>query len=197
MKTLEISLFTAAELSPAARAKALQKWQETNEYDCEFVRDDAQQIAEIFGVSDFNMQYSGFGSQGDGACFTGRYSYAKGAPKAIREHAPLDTKLHRIADELQAIQARHFYGLTATLTHSGNYYHENSISFDVQDDRHQYSPVSETAENGIVEPLRDFMRWIYKALENDYNQEQTEEVFLDQAEANDWHFDENGKMYNV
>ena len=88
------------------------------------VYEDAAQCGKILGI-DLNTKpvklmgggtrydpciwFSGFASQGDGACFDGTYAYAKGAVKAIRAHAPEDKELHRIADELQAIQRRYFY----------------------------------------------------------------------------------------
>src|SRR3546814_2772659 len=48
-------------------------------------------------------------NQGDGACFEGNYSYARGASAAIRRYAPKDVELQRIADALGAIQRRNFY----------------------------------------------------------------------------------------
>ena len=58
--------------------------------------------------------FSGFWSQGDGACFEGRYAYAPRASLRIRDYAPRDTELHRIADALQALQRLNFYQLTAS-----------------------------------------------------------------------------------
>ena len=71
---------------------------------------------------------------GDGALFEGAYDFAKGAPKAIRAHAPEDSELHRIADALQAIQRRNFYQLHATVTHRDRYYHEYSMAISVERD---------------------------------------------------------------
>ena len=58
-----------------------------------------------------HLVFRGFASQGDGASFEGQYSHARGAARAIRAHAPKDEELHRIADELQAVQKRNFYQL--------------------------------------------------------------------------------------
>ena len=137
--------------------------------------------------------YSGFSSQGDGACFTGFYSYAKDCLKAVKAYAPLDTELHSIAQRLQDVQRRHFYGLTANLTHGGRYYHENSISFDVTDGMHEYSNLNADTEDTICEALRDFMRWIYSSLEREYEYETSMAAFLECAEANEYEFTENGR----
>lgn len=52
----------------------------------------------------------------------------------IREYAPQDTELHRIADALQAIQRRNFYQLRADASHRGHYYHEYCMAISVERD---------------------------------------------------------------
>ena len=59
---------------------------------------------------------------GDGACFEGRYAYAPRASRRIRDYAPEDTELHRIADALQAPQRPNFYQLTASFRQTGRHY---------------------------------------------------------------------------
>lgn len=91
-----------------------------------FVFDDFERIGKILGVrfatrivplygggtrQKPRIWFSGFWSQGDGACFEGEYEYAKAAPKHIRAYAPKDAELHRIADALQSIQRLNFYQL--------------------------------------------------------------------------------------
>ena len=63
--------------------------------------------------------FSGFASQGDGACFEGDWRHAPAASRRIREHAPQDKKLHAIADALTKVQKRNFYQLGAVMTHQG------------------------------------------------------------------------------
>ena len=63
--------------------------------------------------------FSGFWSQGDGACFEGYWSHAKGVNARIRDYAPTDATLHCIADRLQAIQRRNFYQLAAEVSRRG------------------------------------------------------------------------------
>jgi hypothetical protein len=67
--------------------------------------------------------FSGFWSQGEGACFEGYWSHAKGAVARIRDYAPQDATLHSIADRLKAIQRRNFYQLAAEISRRGHYYH--------------------------------------------------------------------------
>jgi hypothetical protein len=69
------------------------------------------------------IYFSGFSSQGDGACFEGTYRYKKGSVKAIKAHAPQDKELHRIAKGLQEAQRPTRYSITANIKHRGRYYH--------------------------------------------------------------------------
>jgi hypothetical protein len=78
--------------------------------------------------------FRGFWSQGDGACFEGRYAYARRASAAIRRHAPLDVELHRIVDRLQAVQRRNFYQLSAEARHRGHDCHVGCMAITVERD---------------------------------------------------------------
>lgn len=193
----EVTVFSAAELSASARERAYYNWLENAlDYDWfDFVMDDAKTIGSLMGIENMEVHFSGFSSQGDGACFTGCYAYAKNAPTTVKDYAPLDTELARIAKELQDAQRTSFYQLTASITHNGRYYHENSVSFQVEDGKNYYSTISDATEESIAEPLRDFMRWIYKALENEYLHLTSEESFLESAECNEYQYTENGEQF--
>ena len=145
---IETTVYRLDELSDAAKEKA-RAWYRQAAFDhdwFEFVYDDFECICAIIGVDLKTVPvrlygggtrqkpciwFSGFWSQGDGACFEGRYGYAKDAPRKIRDHAPKDGELHQIADALQAIQRRSFYQLHATATHRDRYYHEYCMAISV------------------------------------------------------------------
>ena len=114
---IETTVYRLDELSDAAKEKARAWYRQTGfDHDWfEFVYDDFERICAIIGVDLKTVPvrlygggtrqkpciwFSGFWSQGDGACFEGRYGYAKDAPRKIRDHAPKDGELHRIADAL-------------------------------------------------------------------------------------------------
>lgn len=137
-------------------------------FECTF--DDAKSIAALMGWHIDNIYFSGFWSQGDGACFTGTLGYAKGCARAVRAYAPQDTELHRIADAWQAAQRAQFYSITGSVTHNGHYSHEHSVSFDWSDARREYGWTNDAFnEDAFEEPARDFMRWIYRRLEREYD----------------------------
>lgn len=191
--TKEITLYKYNELSDTAK-ECVKQWADTFEFASESVLEDFEQIAGILGFYDITPRYSGFWSQGDGASFTGRYKYAKGASKAIRDYAPQDTKLHAIADGLQALQARHFYKLRAVLTlgSGSNYYsHENTVSIEVSRDDND---APESVQNNFKELARDLMRWLYKALEREWEHCNSDEYIAEHCTANGYEFTEKGEI---
>ena len=142
-----------------------------------------------------HLFFRGFWSQGDGACFEGELSHAKGAAKAIRAYAPKDTELHRIADELQAVQRRNCYQLNATIRHRGRYYHEHSMAIEVERDSPTWQPMTDGAEDAVTEALRDLARWLYRHLEREYEY-LTSDAAVDEAiAANGCTFTETGTRF--
>ena len=127
-----------------------------------------------------------------GTCFEGTYRYAKGATKKIRGYAPQDKELHRIADELQAVQRKHFYHLTASMNHSGHYYHSGCMSVDVEHSEDRYRDISD-AEDEIKQLMRDFADWIYESLSDEYEYQTSDSAVEEAIRANEYEFDEDGE----
>lgn len=135
----------------------------------EFTYDDAQNIATLMGWNIERIYFSGFWSQGDGACFIGTLGYAKGCAKAVKSYAPQDSTLHAIAERWQALQRSQFYSISATVSHIGRYHHEFSTAFEWEDSRHSYGDTSDSFDMDEAEDIaREFMRWIYRQLEREY-----------------------------
>ena len=133
-KIVETPIYRLGELSDDAKQPARAWYREiafTDDW-YEFVFEDFEQICAILGVR-LRMEtvrlfgggtrqkpciwFRGFWSQGDGACFDADYSHKSGAAAAIRQHAPQDGELHRIADAPQLVQRRNFYQLRAKAVH--------------------------------------------------------------------------------
>lgn len=176
----------------------------------EFVFDDFAQICAILGVDlathpvrlygggtrqEHRIWYSGFCSQGDGACFEGRYRYATGASRAIRAHAPQDAELHRIADALANVQRRNFYQLGANIRHEGRYYHEYSMAIAVERGGATTQDMTSDAEVLIIELLRDLARWLYRQLEQEYWYQLSDAVVDEAILANEYSFTEDGARF--
>ncbi|MFT5555353.1 MAG: hypothetical protein ACI9P3_004789, partial [Bradyrhizobium sp.] len=125
----------------------------------------------------------------------GRYSHATGAPRAIRDHAPKDNELHRIADVLQAIQRRNFYQLHATVTHRDRYYHEYSMAISVERDSPTRQDMTADTEEIVIEALRDLARWLYRQLEREYDYLASDESVDDAITANAYTFAAAGHRF--
>lgn len=211
MKTKTITLYDFDELSDDAKQKArdwLRRCQADDQDWADFTIQDAETICGILGIElDYRsvplmngktrrepqIYYSGFWSQGDGACFTGRYSYAKGCAKNIREHAPQDQELHRIADGLTALQKGYGYGLQATLTKIDHHYqHEHTIRIDVEIPDRPAREIAKGDWEALIDLLRALMRWIYKQLEAEYEYQNSDEQIDETIRANEYTFTEDG-----
>lgn len=212
MRTIETQVYTFTELSEDAKERAREWYRRGMDYDTywhEFIYDDANTIAEIIGIQidtapvtlmDGSKRYkpaisfSGFYSQGDGACFTGRYQYAKGSCKAIRSYAPQDAELHRIADELQAIQKRHFYMLDSRITQSGNYCHARTMRVETYWDYSADGYPSIDTQDEVEQLIRDFADWIYRQLEKEYEYQNSDEAIDESIECNGYEFNDQGEL---
>lgn len=212
MRTIEQTIYSFNELSESAKEKAREWFRNASSDDsfyAESVIEDAATIADLMGIdlrqtrkthmdkTSFyapTIFYSGFWSQGDGACFECSYKYKKGSVKAVMNYAPKDAELHRIAKGLQAIQRKYFYSLQATSKHSGHYYHSGCMRVSVDYVGNQIDRETEKGEYEITQLLRDFADWIYKQLESAYDFSVSDECVDDNIICNEYEFFENGMM---
>lgn len=195
MRTLTINknVYPFSELSDKSKQRAIDKWRENSDFESEFTIEDIKTCAELFGLDIENVYFSGFCSQGDGACFIGSYSYKIGALKAVKEQYPLDETLHSIVQGLQLVQSKNFYRLRAKTSHRGHYYHAYCMPVEVWDDENQYRNLGEH-EGTITQLLRDFADWGYKNLSAAYDYENSDSYIIEGIEANEYEFDEYGDI---
>ena len=196
MRTITRNILAFSELSQEQKAKALERHRDWNvDYQWwEFTYDDAKEIGKMLGFDVGNIQFRGFWSQGDGACFTGRFSYpGKNIRKSIREHVPNDGWLHSIADEAQRLYRRSFYTACGSVSHRGHYCHERSMSVDLSD----YEEFKGRVEDSDwTELCADFALWIYGRLQAEYEHLTSDESVSESLELNDVEFeiDEAGAL---
>jgi hypothetical protein len=209
---IETTVFRLDELSDAAKTKARDWYREgAFDYDWyEFIYEDIERVCAILGVELRTIPvrlygggtrqqpciwFSGFWSQGDGACFEGRYGYAPGALRRLRDYAPKDAELHRIAGALQAIQRRNFFQLHARITHRDRYYHEYCMAIAVERESSAYQDMTADAEEVVIEALRDLARWLYRQLEREYKYQTSDETVDEAILANGYTFTANGRRF--
>ena len=181
------TVYTLDELScPSAREKA-RDWYRVHHSDSnwyENVYEDFRAVCGIFGIDlrqrVFRLSngrfmeepciwFSGFCSQGDGACFEGRWHWQSATARRLREYATQDHELHRIADALQAVQKRNFWQLQAEIHHRGRYCHPYSMDITVTRNSPTGQAMTADAEAAVSEALRDLAFWLYRQLENEYD----------------------------
>ena len=209
---IETTVYSFGELSDEAK-DAARHWYRTGAFGYDWydaVFDDFAHVAAILGVElrthpirlfgggtrHQNCTYfSGFSSLGDGACYEGDWRHAKRVRVAIRDYAPRDAELHRIADALEAIQWRNFYQLHATIRHRGRYYHEYCMEISVERDSPSYQELSVSAEEEVTEALRDLARWLYRRLEEEFDYLNSDEAVDEAIIANDYSFTAAGQRF--
>lgn len=199
------TVYTVDELSEQAKQKAYEKWQENKlDYDWYgFVFEDVKRTAEIIGIKIDSIYFSGFSSQGDGACFEGSYSYNPGWKKEfIKEYGKDNKSIEeplRIARALQKIQRKIFYKAGAEIKHKGYYYHELCTDIDVHVNDiftyAEYSIINQQIEDAITRLLREYMQYIYKRLEQENDYLLSMESFIESCNGNEYQFTEDGRFF--
>lgn len=209
--TKTVTLFTFEELSDRAKEKARDWWRnlEASDFDHEFIFEDAERVGALIGITIDRrsyrtmgggtgsapvIYYSGFSSQGDGACFEGRYAYAKGGLKALTKEiggeSKGDKELLRIASELQDIQRRNFYRIECQMKHSGHYNHSGCMRVD----HHGDNPSANVDdEQEVTQLMRDFADWIYDQLRTEYWWRMEDEQVDESITINGYTFTAEGK----
>ncbi len=211
-RIIETTVYTIDELCDAAKENARIWYRHQGLHDewYDFVYEDFETICRILGIAlgttpvrlygggtrdKPQIFWSGFHSQGDGASFFGTYCHARGASKAIRAHAPKDAELHRIADELQAVQKRNFWQVHASIRQSGRYCHEYSMAIEVERDSPTWQPPTDGVEETVIEALRDLARWLYSQLRSEYEHQTSDEAVDEIVSINEWTFKADGTRF--
>lgn len=204
MTTKTVNLFTFDELSDSAKEKARQWWRECSVGDSfwsECIEDEAKEQGENMGLDINNIYFSGFYSQGSGACFKGTWHACDvKAGETAKEwgDSPPTTEIKRIASEFEEL-ARAWPESSFSVEHRGHYSHEFCTYFDVSlgedaDNNEEVSPEQwREASDSLIKTARDYMRWIYKQLEKEYEYQNSDECVDENILANDFTFLENGK----
>jgi len=208
MPTLDVvkEVYTFDELSDEAKEKAREWMRELEATDFDPCYEPYETAAGILGIEfDYSgrrepdIRWSGFCSQGSGASFVGSYSHAADSPAKIRAEFTTETRLHEIADILTALQVGYRlecgHWIHARITQSGRGVHEMTMDITATD--------SETGDEFdydgehvkiITEAMRDFARWIYESLEQEYDYRQSDEAIDETIRANEYEFDEDGEL---
>lgn len=202
MKTKIINLYEFNELSESAKEKARDWWREASSGDifwAEGIVSEARQQANLMGFNVEKILWSGFYTQGSGACFIGEWN-AKNvlADRVASEWGECDstTEIKQIAEKFAEL-ANKFPELQAKISHRGRYFHEYSVDydfyfFDTETGEEKNWPEN-FQEKEFKETCAKLFRWIYRQLEKEYEYQNSAECIDELLVINNYTFTEQGK----
>jgi hypothetical protein len=195
------------ELTDEAKEHAYQEFKEyrtTDTYWWEPVMEDWVDRLQGVGISTSieQMHFTGFHSQGDGACFTGSIDlkeFLEAHPDLKQEHARLYMAVIPFDDRGAACE---YFDIELTRVGGSHYNHEKSVhlgtwdinilpELDTEEDE-DYERLFIDAEPDIEWQCRDYMKELYKDLENAYEYEQSLDCFLEMVDYQD--FNDDGSL---
>ena len=196
------------ELSDTAKEHAFERHQEyaqSNDYYWwESIQEYWAEKLEGLGISTSieQMHFTGFGSQGDGACFTGRINlkeFLEAHPDLQKEHAKLYMAVVPFDTRGAACE---YYDIKLSRILGSNYSHHNTVQLGTwdlnilpeldDDEGEDYELYMMEAESDIEEQCREYMRQLYKDLEAEHAYWQSLECFLESVDYKD--FDSDGEL---
>lgn len=148
--------------------------------------------------------FCGFGSQGDGASFTGKYRawmsewsskvnpnrilHYELAPAETRDEFPQEPELHRIADEL-CVLSRIYYPVYGTITrNSTRYTHSGTMNILAEpmdgDPDDWADEVHMAVEDKLTRLMRALADWMFSKYWADYEYRTSDEAVWESIEAN-------------
>jgi len=182
MRTIETKVYQFAELSKKAKETAIEELRSINTDFGDWHNsaiEDWQEKLEALGYEDPKILYSGFWSQGDGACFTATIDIEK----YIKVH-----KLSRKLSKLLKYQ-RETGNVIGKIEHSWRYFFAKSTDVvlygygdEVIDDQ------LEELEEFITKEREELGDQLYKELECEYYALETDESVIDTIESNEYEF---------
>lgn len=208
-KIVEVTLYQFNELSAKAKETAREWWRELEGQDFTPDYEDFKQIAEILGIEFARRPYNtvegktgyetaiywGLNTQGSGASFQGSYRFSKDCLTRIKEFAPQDEKLHKIAEELAEPQARYQNNLTALIsTGRGHEVHSGAMELEfveVGNDTSIDVPLED--EKALLKLLRDFADWMYRRIDADWDYQMSDEHVDEMLQEKEYWFTADGK----
>lgn len=183
-------VFQFDELEPEVQAEVLEKYRlaEVSHHGWwdpiyEGIRENLRE----FGIDNIEMQFSGFGSQGDGASFTSKdVDLAK-----FIEKLGLKDKFSIILDAVK------IGDVTAAIVRNTHHYvHERSVDFAIESDMpSQFGDVFEEFEQYVSQWLIRYCREIYHKLEKYYDELTSDKNVKLFITENLGEFEENGELY--
>lgn len=203
-ETKTINIYKFEELSENAKQKAIENFNALNNwenYDQSFT-----EFLKASGYENVKTYYSGFYSQGDGACFVFKsldfdkfFTACEGWGEYSELHNNFLTSYPKLIRQIKRIKDILFY----RQSHRGQYYHSKSVmleyELDVDLNRKHSTKHSDKYAEAFEKVLRvlnqELANLYYKDLQSDYEYQQSEEYLAEYFANDDYEFLENGEVY--
>jgi len=200
MKTNTIKLYKYKELSKKRQAEVIENYRQWNVDDNEwdlFIIDDFEQELKKLGYNDAKVLYSGFSSQGDGACFTA--SMDLDDLKVIAKRHKIPVKPITLGDMTGGIKHnwRHFFSTSTDVYVEPNaeYNHKTDEEYTAEEQK-AIDETAEALEKAILKEREVKGNEIYKYLEKVYEDLLSDEQVAQSLIANDYYFNDQNKIDN-
>ena len=185
METRTYNVYDWDELPEEGKKKSLENYREINIEGGFWENPDSvyeiKKWLEKNGYNDVDLRYSGFWSQGDGASFTASVDIAKWITAGkLKKKYPLTFK--------------HSDEINVQIKQAGNYYHEMTMSIEIEAHDGECDAELVELEDVILSEAREKAKKIYKALENEYNKQTSDEAVIEMLRVNDYKFTIDGKI---
>lgn len=206
------------ELTPKAKAYALDKYNNSEDYWYESTLEQAKEDGLALGFHIDDIAFSGFSSQGDGASWMGHIHLGEYIDANIKDDDPKQASYmvmrelirNEWIERMEVDRPSFMYSHSGMMRNGGARDH----AYDVAADDYYFlgggilkgASVYElyTSINGeyllfelcelAFNHAKEYADGIYKKLRADYDHYSSEEVFAETAEINEWDFDETGRM---
>lgn len=229
MRVKHTNLYKYNELSDEAKERARDWYRSAGdaaEFQLEHVLDEFPEVAKALGWTLGKARgsnrpavyYSGFSSQGDGACFEGSWRAKDCNPAALLADRPvsftnaegktepckLNASLHKVAAPFIDLAGR-FPDATGESTHTGRYYHGHSLGtgFDSNIDRDEETHThvmwdairdeEQTAADEFHEATVSLADYLYRWLETEYEYVNSDEQVAETIISNEYEFTIDGQ----
>jgi hypothetical protein len=201
MHTISINLYRFEELAPEVQRTVIERERSINVDDAfwyEPIIKDGTEELEHRGFEQVKILFSGFGSQGDGACFEARLNIAK---YLTAHHG--ETQYPLLAQYPEYVEV--------SLKHRGMYYHERSTHLEpyfnaevvdpggsgISDEETRVEQEYEALEKHLYEESVRLGRHIYKALEDEFFHQISAEAVQDTLVANEDTYLSDGRRFKM
>ena len=177
MRITEIKLYSFTELEEEVQKRLIENHAHDFNFDCDPVVLGFVEDMKAYGGENVDVQWSGFYSQGDGACFTGDFDTVKLLSTLYKYDSDYNKLINRIKDDVYSVEIS-----VVRCGQSNHYMHSNTVkacvtcdNWDDLTEHHQQQLMG--LETYLTEWVRSECRSLYDSLEA-YYAERTSAAFI-------------------